>query len=262
MTMESNLLAEKHGDALVVTVNRPQKMNAINASMLGELDGILDAVADGKFADSRAMIITGAGEKAFVAGADIAAMREFSPEEARRFVVRALAIFRKMELLPLPVIAAVNGYAFGGGCELALACDWILASERAVFGQPEAVLGVIPGFGGSQRLPRLVGRGFALEMICTGRRVAASEAVEKGLANKMCAPESLMKEAIGQASQIASQSPHAVALAKRAVIRAGALDLETACAMESEIFAQCFSHPHQREGMSAFAEKRKPNWSG
>jgi enoyl-CoA hydratase len=258
MTDNKNLLIERRECAQVIFINRPRRLNALNIAVLEELES---AVKDAAAGDARAVIITGAGEKAFAAGADIAAMRDFLPADARRFAARAHDIFAGIEALPLPVIAAVNGYALGGGCELALACDWIICSSKTIFGQPEAALGVIPGFGGSQRLPRLVGRAFALEMICTGRQIPAAEALARGLVTKICEPENLLEEALHSARQIASQGPLAVAAAKRAVMRGASLDLQAACKVEEEIFTANFAAPEQREGMSAFLEKRKPEWN-
>ncbi|ROR35211.1 enoyl-CoA hydratase-related protein [Inmirania thermothiophila] len=243
-----------------LTINRPRVLNALNRETLEALRGRLEALRGRD--DLRALIVTGAGEKAFVAGGDIAEMRTMSAVQARAFSELGLATLRLLETMPVPVIAAVNGYALGGGCELALACDWIVASERAVLGQPEVNLGVTPGFGGTQRLLRRVGTARALELVTTGRQVKTEEALRIGLVNQVVAPEALMDTVLAQARMIAARGPVAVRLAKEAVQRGQDLDLDNACVLEREIFALCFATEDQKEGMGAFLEKRAARFAG
>ena len=234
-------------------------LNALNADTLAELDQALDLVA--KATDIRVLLITGAGEKAFVAGADIAHMRQLTALEGKYFAEQGMAVFRKLENLPVPVIALVNGYALGGGCELAMSCDFMLAAENARFGQPEVNLGVTPGFGGSQRLTRLVGRGMAMELLTTGRMMNAEEAQQRGLANHVYPQAELLGEGMKLAAQIATKSRTAVQLTKQLVQRGQDLDLDNACVMESDVFGLSFSTPDREEGMAAFLEGRKPVFS-
>lgn len=241
-----------------VTLNRPKALNAINASMIRELSDVLDEIAD---RDALAVIITGAGPKAFAAGADIAEMSAMNPQEATSFAEKGQGVFSRIESFPRPVIAAVNGYALGGGCELAMACDIILAGKKAVFGQPEVKLGVIPGFGGSQSMSRLVGRQRAREICFTGRTVGAEEAARIGLAARMVETD-LLSQAQQLALQIASNGPRAVSLCKRAINTGADLDMSSALAHEAQLFALCFASSDQKEGMAAFLDKRPPNFSG
>jgi enoyl-CoA hydratase len=260
MSFRNLTLEQPEGGIFVLTVCRPGALNALDSETLGELMRALAQVAadDG----ARVLLVTGAGEKAFVAGADIAEMRNFSTREAREFSEQGMRVMRSLEMLPVPVIALVNGYALGGGCELALACDWILASERAVFGQPEVGLGIPPGFGGTQRLPRRVGRALALELITTGRQVNAEEALRIGLANQVYPAAQLREQGLQAARAIASKGPIAVRLAKEAVCRGDGLDLENACALETALFALACATSDQKEGMRAFLEKRVPRFHG
>ena len=205
---------------------------------------------------ARVLLVTGAGEKAFVAGADIAEMQNATIEQAREFSEKGGRVMHALEALPVPVIALVNGFALGGGCELALACDWILAAPNAVFGQPEVNLGIPPGFGGTQRLPRRVGPARALEMLTTARQVKAEEAVAIGLANHMHPASELRAKGLDAARTIASRGPVAVRLVKQAVQRGGNLDLFAACALETDLFVQAFGTQDRKEGMTAFREKR------
>ncbi len=255
-----NVLLEKEGGVYTLTVNRPKVLNALNLATLDEIGAA--AAEAGRDPEARVLLVTGAGDKAFVAGADIAQMRDFTAVEGKIFSQRGMKAFRTLETLPIVTIAVVNGYCLGGGCELAMSCDWILASDKALFGQPEVNLGVTPGFGGTQRLTRLVGRARAMELLVTARNVKADEALRIGLANAVHPAESLMDEAKKQAQTIASKGPVAVALAKEAVQRGQDLDLDNACLLESEVFGLCFSTEDLKEGMGAFLEKRKATFKG
>ena len=247
------------GQIATLTIQRPDKLNALDAEVLGGLGAAVEELAARD--DLRCVILTGEG-KAFVAGADIAAMQRMSPAEARAFARRGHAVFDAIEALRCPVIAAVNGFALGGGCELALACDFIYASERGRLGQPEVKLGVIPGFGGTQRLARRVGVAKARELIYTGAMIGAEEALRIGLVARVCPPDELMGVAVGAARAIAAMGPLAVAAAKR-VLRDGAdVPLPRANALEIEAFADCFRTEDQSEGMAAFLAKREPAFRG
>ncbi|MFC3282285.1 enoyl-CoA hydratase-related protein [Litchfieldella rifensis] len=256
----SDKLIETRGSAGVMrlTLNRPKALNALNSGLLAELDAVL-AELEGR-RDLRAVLITGAGEKSFVAGADITEMRDKTPEQARQFASQALATFKRLERLPVPVVALVNGFCLGGGCELALACDWAIASDNAVFGQPEVGLGVIPGFGGTQRLPRRVGPAMALDLITTGRKIDANEALRIGLVNRVVPQGELESVAEELTRQLAGNGPDAVRSAKQAVHDGMDQDLDSALALETSLFALGFAGDEQSEGMSAFLEKRKPNF--
>ena len=244
----------------VLTVNRPKQLNALDLRTLEEMEGVLATLATGS--PARALILTGGGDKAFVAGADIAAMSRLGPVEARLFAELGHRVLDRLEALPVVTIAAVNGYALGGGCEIALACDLVYASEKARFGQPEVALGIIPGFGGTQRLARRVGIGRALEMILTGDPVDARQAKEIGLALEVVAPDQLLERARVQARKIASRGPLAVAQAKRAVQAGQDADLGVANELERQAFAALFGTEDAREGMKAFLEKRAANFKG
>ncbi|OLN32886.1 short-chain-enoyl-CoA hydratase [Desulfosporosinus metallidurans] len=256
----ANLLLEKSGPIAVLTFNRPKALNALNSDTLSELSTVLDEL--GRDSSVKVVILTGSGEKAFVAGADISQMKDFNPLEGRRFGQLGQATFRKLELLPQPVIAAINGFALGGGCELAMACDIRLASENAKFGQPEVTLGLTAGFGGTQRLPRLVGTGLASEMLFTGDIIDAQEAYRIGLVNRVYTSGTLMEEAQKLAKRIAGRAPAAVQLSKSAIQRGTNMDLDSAQAYESEVFALTFSTQDQTEGCTAFVEKRKAVFEG
>jgi enoyl-CoA hydratase len=255
-----NLLIERDGAVLVVTINRPAKMNALNALTLAELGQVLDdAEAD---AAVRALIVTGAGEKAFVAGADIEELAVQTPVSGREHARRGQALFDRLERLGKPVIAAVNGFALGGGCELAMACTIRLAADSARFGQPEINLGLIPGYAGTQRLPRLVGRGRALELLLTGNPIGADEAHRIGLVNKVVPAAQLMDEARALARALAGKAPVAARYVLDAV--AGGLDMAFADAEahEATLFGLVASTDDMREGTRAFLEKRKPAFTG
>ncbi|WP_431024003.1 enoyl-CoA hydratase-related protein [Halomonas sp. H5] len=243
---------------VTLTINRPKALNALNSAVLTELDRLLGELQARE--GLRAVLITGAGEKAFVAGADIAEMRDKTPEEARRFARQALATFKRLEALPVPTVALVNGFCLGGGCELALACDWAVASDNAIFGQPEVLLGVIPGFGGTQRLPRRVGPSMALDLCTTGRKVDAAEALRIGLVNRVMAQSELPAYVEELTKQLGGNGPAAVRAAKQAIHDGMDQDLESALALETSLFALCFAGDEQCEGMSAFVDKRKPNF--
>jgi enoyl-CoA hydratase len=252
-----NILWRVEDGVGVATVNRPQ---ALNARTLADLSALLDAVAGDRAL--RALVLTGAGEKAFVAGADITQFTAMSPLEARRFGEDGQRTLARLEALSIPTIAAVNGFALGGGCELAMACDLVYASEKARFGQPEVNLGIIPGFGGTQRLARRVGVMRAKEMVLGGEMVDARKAKEIGLALEVLPPEELLPHCLKVARTIASRGPLATATAKR-VIEAGAdLELGTACALELEAFALLFASGDAKEGARAFVEKRPAQWKG
>jgi len=250
----------RRGRVGIVTIDRPEALNALNPQVLDELGEAVEEFAADPGVD--VLVITGAGEKAFVAGADIKAMRDMTPLEAREFARKGQRVLFALESCPKPVIAAVNGYALGGGCELALACDLRYASERAVFGQPEVKLGVPPGFGGTQRLPRLVGRARAKEMIFTGDNVDARQAEAMGLVNAVFPAEELMERVLEVAERIASRGQLAVRAAKAAINRGTEVDLVAGCDYEAEAFALCFATEDQKEGMSAFIDKRRPQFKG
>ncbi|QJQ96138.1 MULTISPECIES: enoyl-CoA hydratase/isomerase family protein [Halomonadaceae] len=250
-------VTEKAG-VVRLTIDRPKALNALNSAVITELDATLATLEMRD--DLRGVLITGGGEKSFVAGADIAEMRDKSPEQARQFASQALATLKRLERLPVPVVALVNGYCLGGGCELALACDWAVASDNALFGQPEVLLGVIPGFGGTQRLPRRVGPAMALDLVTTGRKIDAQEALRIGLVNRVVPQGHLDAYAEELAGQLAGNGPHAVRAAKQAVHDGMDQDLDAALALETSLFALGFAGEEQREGMSAFIEKRKPHF--
>ncbi|MBM7867726.1 crotonase [Heliobacterium gestii] len=255
-----HLIYETAGSIAIVTINRPKALNALNRALLLELDQAFAAIADNR--SIAAVIVTGAGEKSFVAGADIAEMSAFDLAEARAFSRLGQRAFQRIEELPQPVIAAVNGFALGGGCELAMACDFRIASVNARFGQPEVTLGVIPGFGGTQRLPRLVGQGMAAQLLYTGDMIGSDEALRIGLVNKVVPAESLIEEAKAIAGRIAGRGPLAVIAAKAALREGSNLDLNRAIAYEAELFASGFATADQKEGMAAFLQKRKAEFKG
>lgn len=250
---------DRDGEVAVVTIRRPEKLNALDLATVGALlDAFRGLSADGA---TRAAVFTGEG-KAFIAGADIAAMAGMSPVEARRFASHGHALGAAIESAPFPIIAAVNGFALGGGCELALACDFIYASEKAKLGQPEVKLGVIPGFGGTQRLARRVGIAMARELTYTGDLIGADVALRIGLVNAVHAPEELMPKALECAKKIAANGPLAVEAAKRVLLRGEEADLAAANELELQAFAALFTSADQREGMQAFVEKRAAAFKG
>jgi len=255
-----NVLFEVEDGVGVVTFNRPAVLNAVNAKTIAELGDVVSRVEGDP--SVRALILTGAGEKAFVAGADIAAMSTMPPADARRFAETAHAVLARLEALPIVTIAAVNGFALGGGCEIAMACDLVYASEKARFGQPEVNLGLIPGWGGTQRLTRRVGIGRALEMNLTGDLVDAAKAKEIGLALEVLPAGELLKFAKGQAKKIASKAPIATAMAKRCVREGADADLRVGCELERQAFGALFGTEDTREGTKAFVEKRPAKFQG
>ncbi|HEX9244230.1 MAG TPA: enoyl-CoA hydratase-related protein [Anaeromyxobacter sp.] len=255
-----NLLFEVDDGIAVLTFNRPKVLNALNAATIAEL-GEAVAQVEGDRA-IRGLVLTGAGEKAFVAGADIPAMSQMTALEARRFAETAHAILARMEALPIVTVAAVNGFALGGGCEVAMACDLVYAGEKAKFGQPEVNLGIIPGFGGTQRLTRRVGPSRALELVLSGDVIDAQKAKEIGLALEVLPAADLLAFAKGQARKVAGKGPLAVAVAKRLVREGADADLRTANELERQAFAGIFATDDAREGMKAFAEKRPAVFKG
>lgn len=255
-----NILFEVQDGIALLTFNRPKALNALNPQTLEE---VRDAVERVRQDDAlRVLVFTGAGDKAFVAGADISEIQKMNPLKARLFAERGQEILFSLEALPKPVIACVNGFALGGGCELAMSCDFIYASERAQFGQPEINLGIIPGFGGTQRLARLIGRAKAKELCMTGERISAQEANALGLVAKVFPAETLLEETLKAARNLAEKSRVALRAIKQAVDRGMDVDLKTGCAFEAEAFGVCFAGQDAREGTTAFLEKRKPHFTG
>ena len=245
---------EVEGQIGIITINRPKALNALNSAVLDELDKTLDAVDQEAI---RCLILTGAGEKSFVAGADIGEMSTLTKAEGEAFGKKGNDVFRKLETFPIPVIAAVNGFALGGGCEISMSCDIRICSENAVFGQPEVGLGITPGFGGTQRLARIVGTGKAKEMIYGARNIKAEEAYRIGLVNNVSPAEELMPAAKKLASTIARNAPIAVRNCKRAINEGIQVDMDQAIVIEEKLFGSCFETCDQKEGMNAFLEKRK-----
>ena len=253
--MSDYIILEKDKATAIITISREKALNALNSQVMDELSQAIDVVKADK--DIRALIITGAG-RAFVAGADIGVQSVFDVREGRQWGRRGSAVFREIELLQIPTIAAVGGFALGGGCELALSCDMIVADEKAKFGQPEVSLGITPGFSGTQRLPRRIGTAKAKEMIFTGRMIDAYEADRIGLINKIAESGKLMDEAKTLAESCIKNAPAALRYAKACIDRGMQTDIDTAIAIENELFAMCFATEDQKEGMKAFLEKRKP----
>lgn len=247
-----------------ITINRPQALNALNRAVLEGLNQVLDDVdiAANSF-KVRSLVIRGAGEKAFVAGADIKEMEDLSPTQAGHFAELGQKVFRRLEVLNIPVIAAVHGFALGGGCELALACDFIYATNNSQFGLPEVSLGLIPGFGGTQRLSRVVGVARARELIFTGARISADEALRIGLVNKVCADApTLFSEVDNCCAQINARGPLAIREAKRAILQGLHMDIDSGLELERSFFGDLFGYEDVREGLKAFTEKRKPQFAG
>lgn len=260
----SNIRLEFEGSIAVLTIAREKQLNALNTATLHEMEQALHSLSVPREGapEVRALIVTGAGDKAFVAGADIGEMAEMTPAQAREFTGLGHLVFGMLESLQLPTIAAVNGYALGGGCELALSCDLLYASERAKFGLPEVNLGVIPGFGGTQRLTRLVGRQRAKEMVFTGDTVDAVRAKEIGLVLDVLPPARLFEHVMEVARRIAAKGPLAIAQAKRVIEWGADADLRAANELERQAFSLLFGTSDQKEGMKAFVEKRKASFTG
>ena len=255
-----NIVFEQDGAVGILTVNRPKSLNALNPATVQEIAACLEQV--GGDASIRCLIITGAGERAFVAGADISAMVDMTPLEGKAFATSGLHVGRTLEEFPIPVIAAVNGFALGGGTELALACDLIIAADKARFGQPEINLGVIPGFGGTQRLARRIGLPLARELIYTGDMIDAQTALRYGIANRVVPLADLMTEAKTLAQKIATKPPIAIRQAKAAINSGIDMDIANASRFEAEAFAMTFATEDKREGMAAFLEKREAKFTG
>lgn len=252
-----NLVYKRVMNIGIISFNRPKALNALNTETLLELDLAIGMVeAD---PEVYVVVITGEG-KAFVSGADIYEMKDLTPDQARFFSQRAQSVFRRIELMEKPVIAAVNGYALGGGCELMMCCDIRIAGTNARIGHPEVGLGITPGFGGTQRLPRLIGIARAKEFIFSERVVSAEEAERIGLVNRVVAPEDLMDETLHLAGTISMKSRHAVKYAKTAINRGIETDIATGMAIERDLFGLCFATGEQKEGMDAFVEKRQPKF--
>lgn len=258
--MYKNILFEKSDGIGFITINRPKVLNALNKETMVELKDVVRMI--GTDSDIKVVIITGSGQKSFVAGADISEMQGMSALEGREWGKYSQDVFNEVENLPQPVIAAVNGYALGGGCELAMSCDIRIASDNARFGQPEVLLGVIPGFAGTQRLPRLVGKGRAKELLFTGKQIDAVEACRIGLVNSIVPLDKLMDTAKEMANLIMERGSIAVRLCKAAVNEGLDMDFESGQAYEREVFGLCFATEDQKEGMRAFVEKRKPAFIG
>ena len=251
----TNVLLEKKGHIAVATINRPKALNALNSEVLEDLNELVDLVNADE--DIYALVLTGAGEKAFVAGADIGEMSTLTKAESEAFGKKGNDVFRKLETMPIPTIAAINGFALGGGCELSMSCDIRICSDTAVFGQPETGLGITPGFGGTQRLARLVGPGMAKQLIYAAKNIKADEALRIGLVNAVYPLEELMDAAEKLAATIAKNAPIAVRACKKAINEGLQVDMDRAIVMEEKLFGSCFETADQKEGMGAFLEMRK-----
>lgn len=248
------IVYEQKGSYAVITISREKALNALNSQVLDELNETLDAV---NLEEVRCLILTGAGAKSFVAGADIGEMSTLTKAEGEAFGKKGNDVFRKLETFPIPVIAAVNGFALGGGCEISMSCDIRICSDNAVFGQPEVGLGITPGFGGTQRLARLVGPGMAKQMIYMARNIKADEALRIGLVNAVYTQDELMAAAEKMAAGIAKNAPIAVRNCKKAINDGLDADMDEAIVIEEKLFGDCFESYDQKEGMAAFLEKRK-----
>ncbi len=245
---------EVNGEIATVTINRPEALNALNSNVLDELEKVFDAI---DLETVRCVVLTGAGEKSFVAGADIGEMSTLTEEEGVAFGKKGNDVFRKIETFPLPVIAAVNGFALGGGNELALSCDIRICSENAMFGQPEVGLGITPGFGGTQRLARVINPGKAKELIYSAKNIKAPEALALGLVNAVYPQEDLLPQAYKLAGKIAANAPIAVRACKKAINDGLQVDMDEAIVIEEKLFGSCFASQDQKDGMAAFLNKTK-----
>lgn len=248
------VLYEQKDAVGIITINREKALNALNSTVLDELNDTLDQV---KLNEVRCLILTGAGQKSFVAGADIGEMSSLTKEQGEAFGKKGNDVFRKLETFPIPVIAVVNGFALGGGCEISMSCDIRICSDNALFGQPEVGLGITPGFGGTQRLARLVGVGMAKQMIYTARNIKADEALRIGLVNAVYTPEELMGAALKMAAGIAKNAPIAVRNCKKAINEGLSLDMDQAIVVEEKLFGDCFETEDQKYGMAFFLDKNK-----
>ena len=250
----TNVLLEKKGNIAVATINRPKALNALNSAVVADLDEMIGQIMADE--EIRALVITGSGEKAFVAGADIGEMSTLTKAEGEAFGKLGNDVFRRLEKLPIPTIAAVNGFALGGGCELSMSCDIRICADTAVFGQPETGLGITPGFGGTQRLARLVSPGMAKQLIYTAKNIKADEALRIGLVNAVYPAEELMPAAEKMASTIAKNAPIAVRACKKAINEGLEAKMDDAIVIEEKLFGSCFETADQKEGMGAFLEKQ------
>ena len=259
MTLK-NLIFEINNGIALLTFNRPKALNALNNALFDEMDMVLDQVE--KNQDIRVLILTGSGDKAFVAGADISELAKMNPLLVKRFSRKGQKLFSKLETLPIPIIAAVNGFALGGGAEVAMGCDFIYASEKALFGFPEIKLGLIPGFGGTQRLTRIVGTNLAKELIFTGKTFSAADALSFGIVNKVCAPKSLMDDVMKIATSIAGKGAASLRAAKETIECGKDINIDAGCRFEADAFALCMASMDGIEGTAAFLEKRKAEFKG
>ena len=256
----NNIIFTIDAGIATITFNRPKALNALSNDLLSEFNDALDEIIRNE--SIRVLILTGSGDKSFIAGADITELATFNTLQAKVFAQTGHDIISRLPELPIPVIAAVNGYALGGGSEMALACDFIYASTTAMFGLPEITLGLIPGFGGTQRLPRIIGRNRAKEMIFTGKMISAEEAEKIGLVNRICSPESLLENVLKTARSISAKGRVALRAAKQAVNAGIETDLGTGCRLEIDAFALCMASEDAKEGTQAFLEKRPPQFKG
>ena len=255
-----NIIYQVEEGIATITFNRPKALNALNSALLKEFSKALDEIdADENI---RVLVLTGSGDKSFVAGADITQLATYNSLTAKNFAQKGHAIIARLQQLPIAVIAAVNGFALGGGTEIAIACDFIYASDNAKFGQPEINLGLIPGFGGTQRLPRLIGANLAKELVFTGKMISADEAEKIGLVNKVVPQDQLMEEVLKTAKEIASKGKASLRAAKQAINNGLNTDLATGIHIEVEAFGLCYASSDSKEGTSAFLEKRKPEFKG
>ncbi|WP_159611141.1 enoyl-CoA hydratase/isomerase family protein [Glutamicibacter sp. JC586] len=261
MKQFDTLTLSAKGPALILTIDQPKSLNALAQEVVNDLEAFVQWFETTGY-EYRGVILTGAGEKSFVAGANIVQMNAMDAQAAGVYGRQMHAVTERLESLQVPVIAAVNGFALGGGCELALACDFIYASEKASFGQPEVSLGLVPGFGGSVRLPRRVGNAVARELIFTGRRIKAEEALRIGLVNRIVPAEELIDQAVATIEEIAAVAPTAVANAKSALVAMDALNTHEALAVEADSFQRAFATADSVEGRGAFVQKRSPNFPG
>jgi enoyl-CoA hydratase len=257
---ENIILEKQDGGIYCLTVNRPEQLNALNQATIADITGAITRVKNDP--QARVLLFTGAGEKAFIAGADISQFVNLGSLEARELGLAGQNIASLLEHMDIPVIAVVNGFALGGGCELAMACDWIIASDNAKFGQPEINLGIMPGFGGSQRLMRLVSKSMAMDLCMTGRLIGAEEAKRLGLVNQVFAADELMDEASKLATTLSQKAPIALKFIKQVLRDGQNMSLDNACTLEAELFALCFTTEDQEEGVAAFLEKRKAEFNG